>query len=208
MLEGAMEHRDSLGNRGRLVSGGLQWMTAGHGIIHSEMPKQVSGMMWGFQLWVNLPARLKMSPPRYQDLPPETVPEVLIGDARVRVLAGQAGAKTGPVEGIVTDPLMLDVSVPAKGSFEIPLVASHNSFLYVFEGSVSVGAGQKSVQRGQLAVLDDGDFVQVRSESAGRFLLLAGRPIGEPVARMGPFVMNTREELEQAFRDYQTGRLV
>jgi len=208
MLHGAMEHRDSMGNQGRLVSGSVQWMTAGSGIIHSEMPQQESGLMAGFQLWVNLPAKLKMTRPRYQDLGPETIPEAQIGDARVRVIAGTAGGKRGPVEEIVTEPLMLDVAVPASGTFQQAIAEGHNSFVYVFEGSILVGPRRVQVQRGQLAVLDEGDTVQVSSESSGRFLLLAGRPLGEPVARQGPFVMNTREELIQAFEDYQSGRLV
>lgn len=208
MIHGAMEHRDSLGNQGRLGPGSVQWMTAGSGIIHSEMPKQVSGLMWGFQLWVNLPAKLKMTRPRYQDLAPETIPETQIGDATVRVLAGLAGGKRGPVEGIVTDPLMLDVTVPAAGTFQQPIPADHNAFLYVFDGSIDIGPGRRRANRGQIAVLGPGEGVTAASESSGRFLLLAGKPIGEPVARYGPFVMNTKEEIRQALDDYQSGRLV
>ncbi len=208
MLNGVMEHRDSLGNTGRLVGGSAQWMTAGSGIIHSEMPKQVSGLMWGFQLWVNLPAKLKMSRPRYQDLGPERIPEVRVGDARVRVIAGTAGGVIGPVDAIVTAPLMLDVAVPAAGTFQQEVPEAHNAFLYVFEGTVAVGPRKQRVDRGQLAVLGQGNSLHVESETSGRFLLLAGHPIGEPVARQGPFVMNTREELVQAFDDYRSGQLV
>ena len=208
MLEGAMEHRDSLGNRGHLGPGSTQWMTAGRGIIHSEMPKQENGLMWGFQLWVNLPAAQKLVKPRYQDLAPETIPEVTVGDARARLVAGEAGGKRGPVEGIVTAPQMLDMTVPARGRLQHGLPRSHNAFVYVVEGVASVGAARVSVARGQLAVLGPGEHVEVRSDDGARLLLLAGQPIGEPVARSGPFVMSTDAELTQAWDDFRTGRLV
>jgi len=207
MLEGAMVHEDSLGNHGRLGPGSAQWMTAGHGIVHSEMPKQETGPLWGFQLWVNLPAARKLTAPRYQDLAPQAVAELEIEDARVRLVAGDALGKRGPVDGIVTDPWMLDVSVPRRGRFSHPLPATHNAFALVFQGELSMGAARTTVRAGQVAVLGPGDVVTARSDEGGRMLLLAARPIGEPVARYGPFVMNTQAELEQAVSDYRSGRL-
>lgn len=207
MIHGAMEHRDSLGNHGRLGPGSVQWMTAGRGIIHSEMPKQEQGLMWGFQLWVNLPGRLKMTRPRYQDIEPTRVPEVTLGSATVRVVAGQAGGATGPVRDIVTQPQMFDVRLASGGSFRRELPASHSAFLYVFEGALEVGVPGRSVARGELAVLGEGDAVSTRSSGGARYLLLSGTPLREPVARRGPFVMNTQEELERAFQDYRSGRL-
>ncbi len=208
MLAGAMEHRDSIGNRGHLGPGSVQWMTAGSGIIHSEMPKQENGLMWGFQLWVNLPARSKMMKPRYQDLQADKVPEVTVGSATVRIVAGTVAGVTGPVEGIVTAPTMLDVKLAAGGSFDHELPVEHAAFVYVFEGAVKVGPQRRAIARGQLATLSRGETVHAESEGGGRFLLLAGAPIGEPVARYGPFVMNTEDELRQAFADYRSGRLV
>ena len=212
MIHGAMEHKDSIGNRGRLGPGSVQWMTAGSGIIHSEMPKQHDGLMWGFQLWVNLPAKLKMTKPRYQDIAPEKIPEVEVGDARVRVVAGEIAGQRGPVEGIAVDAQMLDVKLGGKvnATFRHLLPAGHAAFVYVFEGSVLVGASRTKVSRGELAVLGPGDALvaSVATSDDGRFLLLAGKPIGEPVARYGPFVMNTDAEIRQAISDYQTGRLV
>jgi redox-sensitive bicupin YhaK (pirin superfamily) len=215
MLAGAMLHRDSRGNEGELTAGSVQWMTAGRGIIHSEMPRQTDGLMWGFQLWVNLPASDKMREPRYQDIPPGDVPEVRTeGGARVRVVAGEAVGVTGPVSGIVTEPLYLDVAVDSGSGFGQPVSEGHNVFVYVFEGEVELGFEDGSpgeqVSAGHLAVLGDGDEVQARTATAGggtRFLLVAARPIGEPVARHGPFVMNTREEIHQAVRDFQEGRI-
>ncbi len=207
MLHGAMEHKDSLGNQGRLSAGSTQWMTAGHGIVHSEMPKQENGLMWGFQLWVNLPAAKKLTKPRYQDLAPQTITELEIDDAHVRLVAGEAHGKRGPVDGIVTDPQMLDVAIAKRGGFTHAIPASHNAFALVFEGAVTLGTSRTRVAAGQIAVLGPGDRVTARSEEGGRMLLLAGRPLGEPVARYGPFVMNTDEELKQAVSDYHSGRL-
>ena len=221
MLAGRMEHRDSVGNRGQLEPGSVQWMTAGRGIIHSEMPQQRDGLMWGFQLWVNLPASDKMTAPRYQDIPRAEIPVAeLPGGERVKVIAGryetpEGEVFEGPVGGVATQPLMLDIELKAgegaaPRSFDLP--AEHNAFVYVFEGVVTLGEGDeaKPIPRGRLAVLSKGERLQAAvadGADAGRFLLLAGKPIGEPVARYGPFVMNTREELEQAFADYRSGRL-
>lgn len=210
MLAGSMEHKDSVGNTGQLRAGSVQWMTAARGIIHSEMPKQVDGLMWGFQLWVNLPAKDKLGDPRYQDIDPSEIPEVALdGGGAVRVVAGSFEGHEGPVGGVATQPVMLDVGLPAGGSLDVPLPQGHNGFAYVFEGAAALGDREALVERGQLVVLErDGDGLRIAAGEAGaRVLLVAGKPIGEPVARHGPFVMNTRGELEQAFEDYRSGRL-
>jgi redox-sensitive bicupin YhaK (pirin superfamily) len=210
MLEGAVEHRDSLGNHGHLGPGYAQWMTAGHGIIHSEMPvhEASSTRMWGFQLWINLPAARKMVPPRYQDVAPGRIPEVTLDDAAVRLVAGAAGGKTGPVDGIVTAPQMLDIKLGPRGSVRHAVPAAHNAFVYVFDGEAELGSAGAKVSAGQLAVLGPGgDHLVARAASGARLLSFAGRPIGEPVARYGPFVMNTDDELRQAVDDYRSGRL-
>ncbi len=203
MLAGQMEHRDSLGNTGRLGPGDVQWMTAGRGIVHSEMPRQVDGLMWGFQLWVNLPRADKLCPPRYQDIPADQVPVIERGGASVRILAGTLGEVTGPIHGVATRPTMLDVSLPEGARLPLPAPAGDNAFAYVFEGSPVVGT--RVVERGSLAVLSPGEGIEVAGP--GRLLLLSGAPLGEPVARHGPFVMNDRAGLIQAFEDYRSGRL-
>lgn len=207
MLEGAMEHRDSLGNRGRLGPGSAQWMTAGRGIIHSEMPKQERGLMWGFQLWVNLAAKKKMSRPRYQDIAPERIPDATQDGALVRVVAGEALGKFGPVDGIDIAPQMLDVKLGAGARFRQPIPRAHNAFVYVFDGAAQIGPAKKRVAAGELAVLGPGDSFVATAESNARLLLLSGAPIGEPVARYGPFVMNTDDEIKRAIDDYRGGRL-
>ena len=208
VLEGAMEHRDSLGNHGHLGPGSAQWMTAGHGIVHSEMPQQDKGLMWGFQLWVNLPAASKLIRPRYQDIVPARVVETSLGDAVVRLVAGTVSGQRGPVEGIVTAPEMFDVRFPSRGALRHPLPASHTAFVYVIQGRARVGAARTQVAEGQLAVLGPGDELALAADGAARMLCFAGRPIGEPVARYGPFVMNTDDEIRQAIDDYHSGRLV
>ena len=208
VLDGAMEHRDSMGNHGHLGPGSAQWMTAGHGIVHSEMPQQEKGRMWGFQLWVNLPAANKMIRPRYQDIAPGRVVETMVDDAAVRLVAGEIDGKRGPVEGIVTAPEMLDVSLPPRGAMSRALPGTHNAFVYVIEGTAQIGGARTTVAAGQLAVLGPGDLLALRSDGGGRMLCLAGRPLGEPVARYGPFVMNTDDEIRQAVDDYRSGRLV
>ncbi|MGM0576225.1 MAG: pirin family protein [Myxococcota bacterium] len=214
MLAGAMRHRDHVGHEGHLRAGSVQWMTAGRGIVHSEMPEQVDGLMWGFQLWVNLPAAQKMRPPRYQDIPPEDIPERdLPGGARVRVVAGRSGDVVGPVRDIAVAPTFLDAHLPPGARFEHPVPASHNAFCYPYEGRGRFGVTPdhpgEDVHRGHLVVLGDGDglVVQAPSDAPLRFLLVAGEPIREPIARYGPFVMNSRDEILQAFRDFQSGRL-
>ena len=215
MLDGHMQHKDHLGNTGDLKSGAVQWMTAGRGIIHSEMPQQEQGRMRGFQLWINLPAKEKMKPAAYRDIQPGEIPAVdLAGGGRVRVIAGEPtlnGRKiSGPIHGSTTDPLYLDVELPAGASFRQPIHGGYNAFVYPFEGSVEVGEGKatRPLRTHDAGVLSDGDEVVLTAGPKGaRLILLAGRPLREPVAQYGPFVMNTREEVEQAIRDYQNGAL-
>jgi quercetin 2,3-dioxygenase len=209
MLAGSMEHRDHAGNVGHLAPGSVQWMTAGRGIVHSEMPRQEQGLMWGFQLWVNLPAAQKMTAPRYQDIPPERIPEVTLPGASLRVIAGEAAGVRGAVGGIATDPVYLDVRLAAGGELRHPVPPGHNAFVYVYEGAVETGeAGARPVSRGQLAVLGPGGHVRLAAaDAAARALLVAARPLGEPIARYGPFVMNTRQEIMQALADFSEGRL-
>ena len=208
MLEGRMRHRDNHGNEGLLVPGSVQWMTAGRGLVHSEMPEQQEGRMRGFQLWVNLPARDKMSEPKYQEFEPARIPRVRPAEGvEVAVIAGRVGDAVGPVDQPTTSPVYLDVSLDAGKSWSYALPQDHSGFVYVFEGAADVGTPPATIRQGQLAVLDGAGDIALRAGEAGaRLLVVAGRPLREPVARYGPFVMNTREELQQAFADYQAGR--
>jgi redox-sensitive bicupin YhaK (pirin superfamily) len=213
MLAGSMEHRDHKGNHGTLTSGSIQWMTAGRGIIHSEMPKQDNGLMWGFQLWVNLPAKDKMCEPRYQDIPPSSVPVLTIGDATIKVLAGTVGTVTGPVKGVVTNPTYIDVTIGVGGQYTHQLPFDHTAFAYVFDGgdaSFGPADAPTKVPLHHMAVFKSGDFIEARPVEGVtkpvRFILVAASPLKEPMARHGPFVMNTREEIMQAFMDFQQGR--
>jgi redox-sensitive bicupin YhaK (pirin superfamily) len=210
MLDGRMLHQDHLGNRGDLGPGDVQWMTAGRGVIHSEMPQQTEGRMHGFQLWINLPSDEKMCPPAYRDIPSPTMPvvDLLDGSGSVKVIAGTYSngldSISGPLQGMTTAPLMLDVHMGAHGQFLETIAAGHTAFVYVYEGEAMVGDERISARH--LAVLGAGAQVQVNSlESDTRFLVLAAAPIGEPVVQYGPFVMNTRAEIEQAVQDYQSG---
>ena len=212
MLAGRVRHEDNVGHAGVIETGGIQWMTAGRGIIHSEMPEQESGQLAGFQLWVNLPASQKMISPAYQEFPAGQVPqEVRANEATIRVITGQTGlGTTGPVHDIATDPLYLDITVNKRSTFEEPIPQTHNGFIFVIDGTLLIESRQSDsaepVTRRQLAVLGEGDRLVARTgDVATRFLLVAGRPIGEPVARYGPFVMNTQDEVQQAIQDYQTG---
>jgi len=207
MIDGHMQHQDSMGNKGDLRSGGAQWMKAASGVIHSEMPQQSNGLMRGFQLWINLPASEKMTDPVYQEFSPEAIPEVREGGVRVRLLAGEYGGMRGVIEDPRTDVQYLDVALEPDAVFARPLKTSYSAFVYVYEGSATAGA--TAAPQHSLAVLGDGDDVEIIAGPAGaRFILVAGKPIGEPVVQYGPFVMNTQAEIEQAFRDYQTGYLV
>jgi redox-sensitive bicupin YhaK (pirin superfamily) len=208
MLAGEVDHRDSIGNAGTIGPGDVQWMTAGGGIMHEEMPKPREGVMAGFQLWVNLPARLKMMQPRYQDIAAAQIPTYECQDGvQVRVIAGEMDGVQGPVTDIAADPTYLDVTVPAGAVYRHPIPRGHTVFAYPFEGWASFG--RKMVRSPNLIVFDDGDLVEVRTAQQGvRFLLVSGRPLGEPIARYGPFVMNTRDEIEQALRDLRNGTFI
>ncbi len=209
MLEGRMRHKDSAGNEGLLSSGGVQWMTAGRGVIHSEMPEQEEGVMEGFQLWLNLPARDKMRAPWYRDFDAAQIPQFRTGQGvAVKVIAGASHGVDGAVRREVTEPIYLDIELPAGASFSQALPAGHNAFLYVYRGEVDVGG--KAVAGGRMAILanaDGADGVVLRAEVATRLILVAGRPLGEPIAQYGPFVMNNQAELAQAVEDFRAGRL-
>jgi redox-sensitive bicupin YhaK (pirin superfamily) len=208
MLRGGVDHRDSIGNSGSIGPGDIQWMTAGGGIMHEEMPQVRPEGIDGFQLWVNLPARLKMTQPRYQGILAAEIPEVEVeGGSRVRVITGRVNGVNGPVSGIAADPVYLDVSVPANSSFAHQIDRGHSAFAYVFEGEAAFDDQQ--ISHTKLVVLSDGDYVKaVTTESPVRFLLVSGKPLNEPIARYGPFVMNTRDEIEQALRDLREGTFV
>ena len=215
MLDGRMRHRDNHGNEGLLVPGAVQWMTAGRGVVHSEMPEQEAGRMRGFQLWVNLPARLKMSEPRYQEFAPERIPVAHPAEGvSVKVIAGRAtdadgAGVTGPIQQPATEPLYLDIVLAPDRAWSIALPAGHNAFVFVFEGALSVGEGTdaRPLATHTLGVLGGGERATFTAGGSGaRAILVAGRPLREPVAKYGPFVMNTKEELMQAFVDYQEGR--
>ncbi|MEO7336989.1 MAG: pirin family protein [Caldimonas sp.] len=215
MLAGRMRHQDSVGNVGLLEPGSVQWMTAGRGIIHSEMPEQEAGRMAGFQLWVNLAAKDKMTAPQYRDVSPADVPSVELPDGvRLRVIAGASHGMRGAVERPTTEPIVLDIALPAGARFDAALPAGHNAFLYVSEGAVDVGdeASPTRVDSERMAILANdaaAEGVAMRAPKSGpaRVLLVAGRPLHEPIAQHGPFVMNTRQELEEAFADFQSGAL-
>lgn len=213
MLDGHMLHEDHLGHKGELRGGGAQWMTAGRGIIHSEMPQQVDGRLRGFQLWINLPAAEKMKPAAYRDIQPEEIPRTeLPGGIAVKVIAGtldSAGTVlAGPIQGLSTAPLFLDVVLPAGQAFRQPLPADHNAFVYPYEGKLRIGEERRPLATDQAGLLSSGDVIDVLADGEeARFILLAAHPLGEPVAQYGPFVMNTREEIEQAIEDYQRGEL-
>ena len=209
MLDGHMQHRDSGGNTGDLGPGDVQWMSAARGIVHSEMPQQSEGRMRGFQLWLNLPAKEKMKPAAYRDISAGEIPVVeLENKAKVKVIAGKFQNTQGPIRGLSTDPYFYDVILPPKASLEVPLPAGHNAFLYQYEGSSFIGDKKEALSNRTAALLTDGDAVRIEAgEEGARVLALAGKPIREPVVQYGPFVMNTREEIEQAVRDYQSGEL-
>ncbi len=214
MINGHVNHKDSIGNSGSIGSGDIQWMTAGGGIMHEEMPQPAQGEMVGFQLWVNLPARLKMTKPRYQGILSNQIPEVTREDGvKIRVIAGEVDGVRGAISEIFADPAYLDVSIPAKGSFSHPVEKEHTAFAYVFEGRGFFGtdenAQQSSVSQPGLVVLGDGDYIQAGAANEPvRFLLISGKPLNEPIARYGPFVMNTQEEIQQALKDLRNGTFV
>ena len=209
MLDGRMRHRDNHGNSGLLESGSVQWMTAGRGIVHSEMPEQEHGLMRGFQLWVNLAARDKMIQPRYQDIAPGKIPTAEPEPGvQIRVVAGDLFGARGPVDGIAIEPVYLDIALEPGASLSVPLPEAHSAFAYVFEGD-AVQVGGETLGLRELGVLSKGDGVDLSlagDAKPARVLLVAGRPLNEPVARYGPFVMNTPEQIVQAMQDYQAGK--
>jgi len=214
MLAGVVQHRDSIGNSGSIGAGDVQWMTSGRGIMHEEMPQRSVGGLAGFQLWVNLPARLKMTKPMYQEAKSAQIPEINRPDGvKIRVITGEVDGVRGPVTEIAAGPIYLDVSLPPNVSFTQPIQRGHNVFAYVFEGAGTFGDTREgsggSVRYPKLVVFDDGDYVEVHTAGeAVRFLLVSGKPWGEPIVRYGPFVMNTIEEIEQTLRDLRQGTFV
>ncbi|MBC3917037.1 pirin family protein [Undibacterium sp. CY18W] len=209
MLAGRMRHRDSAGNEGLLQNGGVQWMTAGRGVIHSEMPEQEEGRMAGFQLWLNLPAKDKMIAPWYRDIQSGTIPELLTAaGVKVRIIAGSSHGVAGAVQREVTQPLYLDIHMPAGSSFSHNLPASFNAFVYVYEGEVQIAERDVPVQR--MAILKkspDADGVVIDAKVDSRFLLIAGQPLGETIVQYGPFVMNSQAEIFKAISDFREGKL-
>jgi len=212
MIEGECDHGDSMGNEGTICAGDVQWMSAGSGIIHQEMPRGTDqGRMGGFQLWANLPAAHKMREPRYQGIESSQIPEVDVDGAHVRVIAGSVGGVTGPVADITVEPEYLDVSLRPKSSWEHPAAEDHTVFAYVFEGEGRFGEAGEPIAAGEgtVVLLGDGDTVTVTAGVGGvRFLLVSGKPLGEPIAWRGPIVMNTREELDLAWRELDDGTFV
>lgn len=208
MIAGRMRHRDSAGHESLVANGGVQWMTAGRGVIHSEMPEQENGRMEGFQLWLNLAAKDKMRPPWYRGIQSAEIPEfTTAGGVKVRAIAGRSHGVDGAVQREITEPLYLDLEMPAGASFTQPLTPSHNAFVYVYRGGLEIGGTQVPVQR--MAILGndpDSDGVVLMARVAARALLIAGKPLREPIAHYGPFVMNTNDEIFQAVEDYQAGK--
>ncbi len=211
IIDGHMRHEDHMGNIGHIQSGGVQWMTAGRGVIHSEMPEQVEGRLRGFQLWINLPAKEKMKPVLYRDIQPDQIPVLALQQGGfVKVIAGsvtiEGNSVQGPIQGVTTEPLYLDVRLAAHSSLRFALPRQHQALVYTYEGQLQI-AGQ-AVGNHSAGILTEGDTLEIHSlEQETRFLVLAGKPIGEPVVQYGPFVMNTRAEIEQAVADYQQGKL-
>ncbi|CAB1275291.1 pirin family protein [Candidatus Nitrosacidococcus tergens] len=208
MLAGRMRHGDNQGNQGLLTAGSVQWMTAGRGIVHSEMPEQEDGLLWGFQLWVNLPAQDKMTIPRYQDIQSDRIPVFKENKAKIKVIAGEISGHTGPVDAPTTQPIYLDIELSPHTSHTIALSNHYNAFIYVYVGIAQVGTPAKVINQGTLAVLDSGNTITVTTtDESARLLLIAGQPLKEPIVRYGPFVMNSKEEIQQALADYQSGTL-
>lgn len=206
MLAGRMRHRDSAGHEGLLGDGGVQWMIAGRGVIHSEIPEQQDGVMEGFQLWLNLPARDKMRDPWYQDYAPTDIPQYTTPDGvTVRVIAGESNGVTGAVTREVTEPIYLDIHLPAGTAFSTAVPATHNAFVYVYRGEVRVGDTPLPAQR--MGILgNEAGGLTVRAEQPSRLILVAGKPLNEPIVQYGPFVMNTQEDIHRALDDYRSGR--
>lgn len=211
LLKGLVRHEDSLGNNGVIGPGDVQWMSSGSGIVHQEMPEQDQGQLHGFQLWVNLPAAHKMDPPRYQEVRSADIPEVDLHEGgRVRVIAGDYDGRQGPIRDILSQPLYLDVSLPEDGQFQIPIERGHTAFAYLVEGTAAFAPdGEAGHPSGNVVMLEkEGDGLFIQAGSPARLLLIAGKPLGEPVAWWGPMVMNTQAQLEQAFDEYRNGTFI
>lgn len=210
VLDGSVHHRDTLGNAGSIGPGDVQWMSSGRGIMHEEMPQVRPEGIHGFQLWVNLPAKSKMSNPNYQEVQKVTIPQFTTPEgAEIRVIAGNVGDVTGPVADIAANPTYMDVFVPANTQFQFPVPEDHNVFAYLFEGAASFGSNADEISATQLVTFGDGDTVTVRTkDQSARFIMASGKPLNESVARYGPFVMNTRAEIEQALEDLRRGTFV
>jgi redox-sensitive bicupin YhaK (pirin superfamily) len=213
MLEGHMLHEDHMGNKGHLRNGDVQWMTAGRGIIHSEMPQQEQGVMRGFQLWLNLPAAEKMKAASYRDIPAANIPVAdLPNGGRIKVIANSAFVNgkmiSGPIQGLTTEAIYWDIHLPQQIEFHHALPEDHNTFLYVYEGDIAIGEDKRKLTQGNAGLLSKGDQLSVQALSHDtRFLVISGKPIKEPIVQYGPFVMNTADEIEQAIQDYRAGTL-
>lgn len=208
MLAGEVEHEDSLGNKGVIKAGDVQWMTAGSGIIHQEMPKVKNGLMKGFQLWVNLPAEHKMTAPRYQEYSSDTIPRITKGNTEIKIIAGDYEGITGPVRGMYMRPLYLDINLDKNSDILIPINKSYNSFAYILEGS-GFFENDSLIQNGKLVIFSKGESVKViTGNDSIRFILVAGKPLNEPIAWQGPIVMNTQEELNTAFKELREDRFI
>ena len=214
MISGQVNHKDSIGNSGSITDGDVQWMTSGRGIMHEEMPEPHEDEMVGFQLWVNLPARLKLTSPRYQNIRSDQIPEIRHkGGVKIRVIAGEVDGVHGPVKDIVAEPTYLDISIPPNGNFSQSIVRGHAAFAYIFEGEGVFESGDaeagKPIPHPRLILFGDGHQVSVRAADPGaRFLLVSGKPLNEPIARWGPFVMNTQEEIEQTLEEIKNGTFI
>lgn len=213
MLEGHMLHEDHMGNKGHLRNGDVQWMTAGRGIIHSEMPQQEHGLMRGFQLWLNLPAAEKMKPAHYRDIPAAQIPTAeLPGGGQIKVIANTAVVSnnivSGPIQGLSTEAIYWDIHLPMNAVFTHAIPGEHNTFIYVYEGDVAIGEDKRRLTRGNAGLLTKGDELRIEAlQENTRFLVISGKPLKEPIVQYGPFVMNTTDEIEQAIQDYRAGTL-
>ena len=209
MLNGEFRHADSTGNRGDLGPGSVQWMTAAGGIIHSEMPIMKEGKLHGFQLWVNMPAKLKMSKPSYQNIEPKEIPEFKDQEKKIKIIAGKYQDKIGPIKGISVDPIYMDVELEKDKIFNFIIPSSHNAFVYLVNGEIKIGNKKhEQLKNSNLICLQNGNDLKISAIKKSKFLVIAGKPIGEPIARGGPFVMNTKEEILKAVQDYHSGNFV
>jgi len=209
MLAGEFRHEDSAGNKGDLGPGSVQWMTAAGGIIHSEMPIMKEGKLHGFQLWVNMPAKLKMGKPSYQNIEPKEIPKFQDQEKKIKIIAGKYQDKSGPVKGISVDPIYLDIELEKEKTFNYTIPYSHNVFIYLISGEIKIGSKvHDKLQNSTLICLKNGNDLKISSVKKSQFLIIAGKPIGEPIARGGPFVMNTKQEILKAVQDYQNGNFV